>query len=101
MDDESIKAKLEFDQISINQKNIDEFNKLKPSDLGIIYIVVTFFLIMLIPIIFSIEINSFSTFSTFTAMGFMFCLIIYGQNRDTNRRIDLLLEIIKKQSKNT
>ena len=98
MDSESIKAKLEFDQITINQKNIEEFDKLKPSSLNFIYITVAFILIMISPMFISIEID---LFTAITVISFNFSLIIYGLNRDTNRRIDLLIEIIRKQRKNT
>ena len=96
MDNESLKSKLLLDQITINQKKIDELNKLKPSGLSFVYIWSAYALISIAFMFIETDIQRI-----ISLICLPLTLIIYALNKNTNRRIDLLIEIIKDESKNT
>jgi hypothetical protein len=100
-----IEAQIEFRRISEFQKYKEEFDKLGSNDWGLkdfLSIIAPFGLLLLANSFFTIESELFQIMCViFIASSFVQGMVT-AESKKTNRRIDLLLKIIKQdQSKNT
>jgi len=108
MDNDDVKmveAKIELERISELQKYKEEFDKLGSNDWGLkdfLSIIAPFGLLLLANSFFTIESELFQIMCViFIASSFVQGMVT-AESKKTNRRIDLLLKIIKQeQSKNT
>ena len=100
----NVKAKIEFDKMSARQNDLEEFHKLGSKDIGFKDI-----LLLIAPFAFLLIANSF--FEIDSGLLQVLCVVFFAssfvqgmvaaESRKTNRRIDLLLQIIKQErSKN-
>ena len=108
MDNDDVKmveAKIELERISDLQKYKEEFDKLGSNDWGLkdlLSIIAPFGLLLIANSFFTIETELFQIMCViFFASSFVQGMVT-AESKKTNRRIDLLLKIIKQdQSKNT
>jgi len=107
MDDELLKvnAKIEFDKVVAYQKDLEEFNKLGSKHVefrDFILVMLPLGLLLLTNYFFKIDSELFQVLCVlFVASSFVQSMVT-AESKKTNRRIDLLLKIIKQeQSKNT
>jgi len=100
-----VNAKIKFDEVVAGQKDLEEFNKLGSKNVELKGLLLAF-----LPFGFLMVANSFFTIDTelFQVLCIIFFAssvvqgIVTAESKKTNRRIDLLLKIIKQnQSKNT
>ena len=100
-----VEAKLELDRISELEKDKEEFDKLGANDWGLkdfLSVVAPFGLLLIANNFFTIESELFQVMCViFFASSFVQGMVT-AESKKTNRRINLLLKIIKQeQSKNT
>ncbi|PKG84276.1 hypothetical protein CXF85_08720 [Colwellia sp. 75C3] len=108
MDNDDVKmveAKIELERISELQKYKEEFDKLGSNDWGIkdfLSIIAPLGLLLIANSLFTIEPELFQIMSVIFIASSFVQSIVTAERKKTNRRIDLLLKIIKQdQSKNT
>jgi len=105
-DQSNIKAKVEYDQMTKHQKDIDEFNNLGSKSVGIkdlIQILAPLVLLIIAGQFLSIDSDTYNVmFVIFTASTFVQGMVT-AESKKVNRRIDLLLKILKqeREHKNT
>ncbi|NQZ90422.1 MAG: hypothetical protein HRT54_22895 [Colwellia sp.] len=101
-----VEAKIEYDQMTKHQKNIDEFNNLGSKSFGIkdiLQIITPFGLLFIAQRFLNVDPDTLKImFITLFATSFVQTMIT-AESKKVNRRIDLLLEILKQErgNKNT
>ncbi len=102
----SVKAKVEYDQMTKHQKDIDEFNNLGSKNVGIkdiLQILAPLVLLIITGQFLEIDSDTYKVmFVIFTASTFVQGMVT-AESKKVNRRIDLLLKILKqeREHKNT
>jgi len=96
----NIKAKIEYEQMTIHQKVIDEFNSLGSKSVGIkdILLVISPFALLLLASQF-VDIDSGTLnvmYIAFVASAFVQGMVT-AESKKVNRRMDLLLKILKQE----
>jgi len=98
----NIKAKIEYDDMVSHQKDIDEFNKLGSTEVGIkdvLQIIAPLIMLLIAGQFFDIDRDTYRVmFVLFTAS----CLVqgmVTRESKKVNRRIELLLKILKQERK--
>lgn len=97
-----IKARIEYDDMVSHQKDIDEFNELGSTDIGIkdvLLIIAPLIMLFVAGQFIDIDADTYKVmFVLFTAS----CLVqgmVTRESKKVNRRIELLLRIIKQERK--
>ena len=102
----NIKAKIEYDQMIKHQSAIEEFKSLGSKTFGIkdiLQFIAPFILLMISQRLFNIDSDTYQlVLVIFVAITFV-QVMIAAENKKVNRRIELLLEILKQErgDKNT
>jgi hypothetical protein len=96
----SVKAKIEYDQMTKHQEDIDEFNNLSSKNIGIkdIFQVFVPFILLLVASQF-VNIDS-ETLNVMYIIFFASAIVqgmVSAESKKVNRRMDLLLKILKKE----
>ena len=93
-----VEAKIELERIAELQKYKDEFEKLGVNDWGakdFLAIIIPFVLLLIVENFYVIESDLFKMIYVIFLVSALVQVMIAAQAKKTNRRIDLLLKIIK------
>lgn len=94
------KGKIEFDLMLSHQKDIDEFNKLGSTEIGIkdiLLIIAPLVLLLIMGLFIDIDRDTYSVmFVLFTAYSIVQGMVT-RESKKVNRRIELLLRILKQE----
>jgi len=101
-----VKAKIEYDQMAMHQKDIDEFNILGSKSIGIkdvLQVIAPLVLLLLASQFFKIDSDTLMVMYVIFAASSFVQGMVTAESKKVNRRIDLLLKILKqeREQKNT
>ena len=96
----NVKAKIEYDQMAKHQKDIDEFNNLGSKSIGIkdiFQVIAPLILLLLASQFFKIDSDTLMVMYVIFAASSVVQGMVTAESKKVNRRIDLLLKILKQE----